>query len=139
MTDNEIIKALECCISTGTELDCFKCPMAENRMCYGSNTKVSHLVVKNAISLINRQKAEIERLKEHKYILEKMLSECCERIAKLDKLNETARAKAIKEVAERAKMLQYYYSETEYTFDFDGVTVEDIDNLLKEMTEDEGK
>jgi hypothetical protein len=36
-------------------------------------------------------------------------------------------------------MLKCHYSETEYTFDFDGVTVDDIDNLVKEMTEDEGK
>ena len=72
MTDNEIIKALDCCISTGTALDCFKCPMAENRVCYGSNTKVSQLVVKNALSLINRQKTEIERLKKHLQFAEEL-------------------------------------------------------------------
>lgn len=64
MTDNEIVKALECCISSITALACFKCPMVKNKECNGSNTNVNKLVVENALALITRQKAEIERLKE---------------------------------------------------------------------------
>jgi hypothetical protein len=60
MTDNEIIKALECCISSSTSLACFKCPMAKNKECNGSNTNVNKLVVEDALDLINRQKAELE-------------------------------------------------------------------------------
>ena len=46
---------------------------------------------------------------------------------------DTIRAEAIKEFAERLKEKKCHYTETEHTFDFDGVTVEDIDNLVKEM------
>ena len=63
MTDNEIIKALECC-TVGT-FDCSKeCP------CYSSksNLKVSSCrfeLMCEISDLINRQKAEIERLKKN--------------------------------------------------------------------------
>jgi hypothetical protein len=62
ITDAEIIKALECCISSNTSLACFKCPMVKNKECNGSNTSVNKLVVENALDLINRQQAEIEKL-----------------------------------------------------------------------------
>ena len=106
MTDNEIIKALECCISTGTALDCFKCPMAENRVCYGSNTKVSQLVVKNALSLINRQKAEIDHFRKH---------------------------------TKKVKANLKYYLDTNEENGVVWIPAFAIDNLVKEMTEDEGK
>lgn len=52
MKDNEIIKALECCIKD----DCDNCPDT-----FGN---CEHNAMRNALDLINRQKAEIERLKE---------------------------------------------------------------------------
>lgn len=52
MTDNEIIKALECCF---TNDDCSLCPLF--RKC-----PTSFKLEQYALSLINRQKAEIERL-----------------------------------------------------------------------------
>ena len=55
MTDNEIIKALECC--TDIDLDsCEKCPIRIE--CYNNTIDIK----KAALDLINRQKAEIERL-----------------------------------------------------------------------------
>ena len=64
MTDNEIIKALECC---SDEMGCKKgCP------CFDPKSKSSHCTAvgdngleKLALDLINRQKAEIERLNEY--------------------------------------------------------------------------
>lgn len=55
MTDEEIIKALECCSTYGGS--CKKCPayVKVDR----SNCKK---VLEGAIDIINRQKAEIERL-----------------------------------------------------------------------------
>ena len=53
MTDNEIIKALECCSDT----DCDNCPFEEQCRRNGSLSDI-------ALDLINRQKAEIERLKD---------------------------------------------------------------------------
>ena len=72
MTDNEIIKALECCIWSSTALACFKCPMAKNKECNGSNTNVNKLVVENALDLINRQRGELRKkqVKIHKLLKE---------------------------------------------------------------------
>lgn len=55
MTDNEIIKALECCFKI--TFSCDDCPLKHLKYseCY-------ELVIRSALDLINRQKAEIERL-----------------------------------------------------------------------------
>lgn len=53
LTDEEIIKALRCCRTT----DCEKCPLFNIATC-------EFELYKNAIVLINRQKTEIERLKQ---------------------------------------------------------------------------
>ena len=58
MTDNEIIKALECCF---IKIDCTDCPKNVNKP-FTEDCLVS--VAKQAIDLINRQKAEIERLRD---------------------------------------------------------------------------
>lgn len=58
MTDNEIIKALECCIIH----KCEKCP-AKAMFCSES------VPMAFAISLIHRQKADIERLNEELNII----------------------------------------------------------------------
>ena len=64
MTDNEIIKALECCTNcicnhakTDTE-----CPLVKMSFC-------KNYLMKESLALINRQKAEIERL--HNEVKEK--------------------------------------------------------------------
>lgn len=69
MTDNEIIKALECCIAYIT--DCENCPyhIVGDGDCV-NKTKA------DAINLINRQQAEIERLKTEKDNLIKTYAEC---------------------------------------------------------------
>ena len=60
MTDAEIIKALECCTKGNTSDVCVDCPLITTDMC----TDVENGLMKLALDLINRQKAEIERLKE---------------------------------------------------------------------------
>ena len=57
MTDNEIIEALECCRGDYST-DCDNCP--NKKTCDEID------VVSSAIDLINRQKAEIERLEKEK-------------------------------------------------------------------------
>lgn len=54
MGDNEIIKALECCTSSCREIKCNSCPAFVGCRCT--------LKSKMLLDLINRQKAEIERL-----------------------------------------------------------------------------
>lgn len=67
MTDNEIIKALECCGSNGwgekDERPCDKCPMQDCKDCEIE-------LPDYALGLVNRQKAEIERYKGVIKILE---------------------------------------------------------------------
>ena len=124
MTDNEIIKALECVM--GNDVNCSECtyqkvlPFPSCRM----------MCAKNALALINRQKAEIENLQKN-----------------IDGLNifttnhiKVVRLQAIKEFAEKLK--NCFAISRDY---LDIINI--IDNLVKEMTdaetnqrkEDEGK
>ena len=57
MTDNKIIKALEHC---GIECKCSGCPLDDSEFVSNCIDKLC----KNALNLINRQKAEIERLEK---------------------------------------------------------------------------
>lgn len=64
MTDNDIIKALECCSKSGWLNDCDGCP------CYDETEDIQtsecqERLMKNALDLINRQKAEVERLERN--------------------------------------------------------------------------
>ena len=101
MTDNEMIKALECC---GLEYYCIECPLNRTQKCI---PKMSE----NALSFINRQKAEIERLQKYN----------------TDVAHKHYRD-GIKEFAERLKEKRGTMCE---------LWDRDIDNLVKEMTESE--
>ena len=132
MTDNEIIKYMQCVI--GNEVSCSECTYQKalpfpscRRMC-----------AKNALDLINRQKEEIDRLNIE---LQSMRS-----AANSYKMHyETAASEAIKEFAERLKHFIIPQKADGYTREI--VLKRDIDNLVKEMTEveinqrkeDEGK
>ena len=63
MTDNAIIKALKCCKKAKMNQDCvvLKCPFSTE---YGCNIGLENLR-NEALDLINRQKAEIERLQKN--------------------------------------------------------------------------
>lgn len=136
MTDNDIIKALELCFtSKGTIETCCRCPCHK----YGKLCKAER--DKAALDLINRQRAEIERLtsgNEQNFdkwtILEKRTEE---RYAELfEEAKEAVRAEAIKEFAERLKAgasrLQIGGK-----YDYKITTINGIDNLVKEMTEEQ--
>ena len=112
MTDNEIIKALECC--SEHVRNCAECPLNVTSLDHCSTR-----LAQNVLDLINRQKAKIERLKKYDE----------ERDIRLHaRLTEQARAEAIKEFAERLKAEKFPHT------DFgELVYVEDIDNLVKEM------
>ena len=120
-TDDEIIKALECCRTIDGN-DCFTCPYHGKQYEIGSGGCTNDLV-SDALALINLQKAEIERLKD-KY-------EC------IYQPKAMIKAEAIKEFAER--LVAIY--ENDKTYDRPNahtlvVTVfRNIDNLVKEMTE----
>lgn len=111
MTDEQIIKALECC-ATDDGNDCFQCPYC-NLFFEPGNGGCVNRCHKDALDLINRKKAEIEQeIKEIK-------------------------SEAIKEFAERLKEIIYTH---ENRVGVDGIVLlsridNSIDNLVKEMTE----
>lgn len=119
MTDNEIIKALECCGILGTYVCDEKCPMFNNGI---KNISACRRELNcSALTLINRQKAEIDRLKIN---LKAVLDERADH------------TEAIKEFAERLKgkkrVVFTAVNDSSYA-----VTVENINNLVKEMVGDD--
>ena len=130
MTDNEIIKFMQCVV--GNDANCSECeyqkvlPFPSCRM----------MCAKNALDLINRQKAEIERLEKEAKDKERAYNdEFCSRkewqtkCRELHKEKQITKSEAIKEFAEKLKK-RFYLSAGRCVVD-----VYHIDNLVKEMTE----
>lgn len=144
MTDNEIVRALECC---GENLCGQGCP----RMYYCDTAiECKKELMEDALALINRQKAEIERYektvgklainkdgivigtlngKETEYI-QKSVAEVFRNMA----VNR-AKTEAVKEFAEMLKerVEGCFYDLS--NFDDFACALTDIDNLVKEFTE----
>ena len=126
-TDDEIVKALECC-SKDSMLNCRKCPYEES--CNMGRSDMQ----KDALDLINRQKAEIERLTETS---EEAVS-CFHRMESLYNIKcmelKVAKTEAIKEFAERLK--QHCAPGGEFGDPCGVLTATDrwIDQLVQEMT-----
>lgn len=150
MTDNEIIKALECCTKGIGE--CKNCPYFKMIDCATQN-------VKDVINLINRQKEETDKLEKVNASLTDSFEgyvkavnryrEAIERHKGIIKILEndvkSAKAEAIKEFAERLKDeiindTAYACDSTQHNGYYDykikiGDIPEYIDSLVKEMTE----
>ena len=120
MTDNEIIKALECC--NGWDGRCLNCPL--NRE--GTNCKEK--LNSYALDLINRQKAEVERLNIE---LQSMRS-----AANSYKMHyETAKSEAVKDFVEKFKRKATIVHKTHSGKHWYEIDDDEIDNIFKEMTE----
>lgn len=117
MKDKEIIKALECCMSDNPP--CTTCKYDGDTItvdeCMGE-------LMKDALDLINRQRAEIERLEETKnrlsYNLQAVLDERADH------------TEAVKEFAERLKKKKLHIEDEGQIFKM--VHCYEIDNLVKE-------
>ena len=137
MTDNEIIKALECCINGD---GCVGCPLIDDEICTDNLRKYP-------LDLIKRQKAEIDILIRKK---NKLQDEVAEKDAEIERLTrerdfykapsselargvEQIKTEAIKEFAERLKKKAFKPLGT--WFNEKVVTENCIDSLVKEMTE----
>lgn len=112
MTDNEIIKALECCKNKR----CVNCPYDDVADKFA---ECSAKLINDALGLINRQKAEIESKNRQ--------------IGELVSFQRFCERKAIKEFAEKLKdrvscIPQHHFTLAEVQYY--------IDNLAKEMTEE---
>ena len=148
MTDNEIIKALEICVSE--EIRCSECPFDE--VC-------GNFEIKDLLDLINRQKVEIEKLNTVNAEMHESLRLACERNkdlqAEIERLNglvadgdkafnkmtelynkafnrcRKVKAEAIKELLDKIEK-QAIPSEDDVYW----VELDDIYNLVKEMVGD---
>ena len=132
MTDEQIIKALEYCSTDVRENTCPKCAFYKKHRC-------STLMLNAVSDLINRQKAEIERLREKISYLEESID--CSRKEynmSLQKLQQ-AKSEAIREFAERLKKDMRLEDNCEYDCATCYYECKDyvplIDNLVREMTE----
>ena len=128
ITDNEIIKALECCKEH--EFLCnSNCPLFKDDDCRMT-------LPKNSLDLIKRLRAEneelvgnIDKLKAENERLKTMHSEMCIGMKRL-------KSEARKEFAERLKE-KFKWQHVDFSFKV-GIYNRTIDNLLKEM-EQEGE
>ena len=116
MNDNEIIKALECCINN----KCIECPL--NKMACSESVAMQY-----ALDLVNRQKSDIERLRN---TVKTDFLTVTEKIKLSQSEISEIRAEAIKEFAERLKE-ELRLS----TGNNGGFVLSMINNLLKELTE----
>ena len=130
MTDEQIIKALECCSTDARENPCPKCAFYNKHRC-------STLMLNAASDIINRQKVKIKSLKQIINEQDKEVLKLQNRIIfwrkNLNYQPEKIKSEAIKEFAERVKKHSFVDN-----LSLDGketVYVDDIDNLVKEMTE----
>lgn len=136
MNDNDILKALECCTKHHY---CTNCPLRDNNA--GCITKL----MSAARDIINRQKTEIERLQKDCADTDNFARDICkERMLEgkpvadfedLQKYMKKKRAEAIKEFAERVKATFPAREDERCTLD-DCYTLDIIDNLVEEMTEE---
>lgn len=129
-TDEQIIKALECCVKTEFISDCAKCKM------FAFDCK--DIFIENALDLINRQKAEIEELKTE---IERKKNQNTLLLKKKCKDINTARkiikSEAIKEFAERLKRTAIGLEiGDDKKLKMTVVSTAAIDNLVKEITEE---
>ncbi len=136
MTDEQIIKALECCATDDGD-DCSQCPYG-NIVYKSGNGGCVNRCRKDALDLVNRQKKEIGRLKRKNTILSKNADTAFQ-----DGLDENRdlfkkevepeiRNEAIKEFAERLRNKIWYSDWCNFE---KPITPEIITNLVKEMTE----
>ena len=133
MTDNESIKAWECCKKDKFEPHCSKCPLEERPDC--------QIVLESEIlPLLNRQKSEIERLKDLNNQLETdiinanmNLEHITYEFDLLKQEKSVVIAEAIKEFLKKAKDLSYEsrdWSHGEHPF---VVEWEDLMTIYDEM------
>lgn len=115
MTDDEIVKALKCCSKGETYADCEKngCPLYLGITMGCKYVDKENQLYSDALDLITRQKAEIERLKK----TEIEIDDFCRRLCRMRMLNGSAiasyqdlqnyiqeeKSAAVKEFAERGR------------------------------------
>lgn len=141
MTDEQIVKALECCVSSAGGDACRRCPYEDEGICVTDGLALQ----RDSLALIKRQQAEIERLQKESADKERAYTDefCCRKEWQRkcrDLLEEKieARANAVREFAEKLKKWKYQSSDWSHGEHPFVVEETDIDELVIEMTEKEG-
>ena len=143
MTDDEIIKALECCDFTDIKA-CEECPLYNTFDC-------SFVIIDKTLDLVNRQKAEIDRLNQenkeysednriiayHTNQRDKEIRALHNQLNGLNFMDKQIKSEAVKQFAEKLKdsadKTRIKSMETEkVVFYMDEFK---LDNLVKEMAE----
>ena len=120
MTHSEVINGLKCCNSS-KDL-CFKCPYIK----FGDNCSIK--LRKDALKLIKKQQAEIDRLTNYNQCIDAQCRDL------LDK-EETIKIEAIKEFSEKLNTeirMQYHSRSIEAGAERNRI-IKIIDNLVKEF------
>ncbi len=118
MTEEEIMKALECCTQN---TKCPACPM------WNTGQNCMNRLYQYALDLINRKNAEIEEWKKNCDELYKEMSE--RQKAEVEIAKRMGRSEAIKEFAKRMKMFLLLAK----SGDMSVLSFDDIERLVKEM------
>ncbi len=134
MTDNEIIKALECCVKGCNAEGCDECSFFEKV----EDCEIEIPII--ALDLINRQKAEIERLEGYNANLEFANQDV---LYTLETEIKKAKSEAIRELALKLisgiHKLEKHSCEIAYKVHKSVYLVDDvhntIDSLVEEITE----
>lgn len=137
-TDEQIIKALEYCSTDVRENTCPKCAFYKKHRC-------STLMLNAVSDIINRQKAEIKRLGTELDLSKSFHKEAVaernfyyHQMIRFENMFKTAKSEAIKEFAERLKRTSVGLEiGDDKKFKMTIVSTVAIDNLVKEMTEEE--
>ena len=149
MTDNEVIKALECCLDISPS-NCKNCSLFNIT---NSTMVCSKIATKFALDLINRQQAEIERLKNILICFMGALGkvrniddiESISQIPLMTELNKGIRAEikaeaykeCIKKVKNYIKAHCNPYGKPDFDYDTSIKILNFIDKLAKEMVGDD--
>ncbi len=126
MTEEEIIKALKCHKAVGTNT-CDECPY-QGKMC-------SIILISDALDLINRQKAEIEKY-EH---IKTTINEFWDILLKL-KMAKRKEKPTLEELAEAIEEIEFeaikeFAEKVKDLFSPEDEVIGEIENIKKEMTE----
>ena len=126
-TNEEIEKALSLCGRTTEVVYCDQCPLCGEYEC-------NRIIKVLAFDIINRQKAEIERLKEKKSKLENKINEIYPLVMQLPNAMQQIKAEACKEFANKLEEEYGIFTPlgVNWIEEVKAVRVSDIDKILKE-------
>lgn len=141
MTDNEIIKALECCSKAEICADCekMKCPLFLGLSGGCKYVDKENQLYSDALDLITRQQAEIDKLNAENMLTISERNAFRTSFYDVLKQLKTAKSEAYKEFANEIKMHKRRMRGFDLCNEFwdYAVLVEDIENTLMEMVSDD--